>query len=47
MKRQLVGFKSLWLGLRVRAFGQGLGPSFSFSGSLFRVICSSLQTRSC
>jgi len=27
----------LWLGYRIRAYGQGLGPSFGFSGSVFRV----------
>jgi len=32
-----LGFKSLWLGFRIRAFAQGLGSSFSFSGSVFRV----------
>ena len=34
--RQLVGFKSLWLGFRIRAYGKGLGSSFGFSGSVFR-----------
>jgi len=32
----LVGFKSLWLGFRIRAYGKGLGSSFGFSGSVFR-----------
>jgi len=32
-----LGFKSLWLGFRIRAYGQGLGSSFRFSGSAFRV----------
>jgi len=37
MQKQLVGFKSLWLGLRISASGRGLGSSFRFSGSVFRV----------
>ena len=32
-----MGFKSLWLGFRIRAYGQGLGSGFRFSGSVFRV----------
>jgi len=29
-------FKSLWLGIRISAYGRGLGSSFRFSGSVFR-----------
>jgi len=32
-----LGFKSLWLGFRIGAYGQGLGSSFRFSDSVFRV----------
>ena len=46
-----LGFKSLWLGLRIRAYGQGLGSSFEFSVSVFRVrvypAVHLMQTRSC
>jgi len=33
------GIKSLWLGFRISAYGQDLGSSFRFSGSVFRVKC--------
>jgi len=32
-----LGFKSLWLGFRIRAYGQGDGSSSRFRGSVFRV----------
>jgi len=35
-----LGFKSLWLGYRVSAYGQGLGSSFRF-GSGYRYACGS------
>ena len=37
-----LGFKSLWLGFSIRAYGQGLGSSFRFTGSMFGA-CSSLN----
>jgi len=32
-----LGFKSLWLGFGIRAYGQALGSTFAFSGSVFRI----------
>jgi len=32
-----LGFKSLWLGLRIRACGQGVGSIFKLRGSVFRL----------
>jgi len=32
-----LGFKSLWLRFRIRAYGQGVGSSFKLRGSVFRV----------
>jgi len=32
-----LGFKSLWLGFRIRAYNQGVGSIFKLRGSLFRV----------
>jgi len=41
-----LGFKSLWLGFRIRVYGQGLGSSFRFSGLwwlLFVLVKGSLE----
>jgi len=35
MQRKLVGM-SLWLGLRIRAYGQGVGSTFKLRGSVFK-----------
>ena len=32
-----LGFKCLYLGFRISAYGRGLGSSFRFIGSVFRV----------
>jgi len=32
-----LGFKSLWLGFRIRAYGQGAGSTFRLRGSVFGV----------
>jgi len=32
-----LGFKSLWLGFRISAYGQGVGAIFKFRGSVCRV----------
>jgi len=32
-----LGFKSLWLRFRIRAYGQGVGSIFKLSGSRVRV----------
>jgi len=46
-----LGFKSLWLGFWIRAYDQGVGSSFRFEGSVFRVTIQPtvhlMQTRSC
>jgi len=46
-----LGFKSLWLGFRISAYGQGLWSSFRLSGSVFRIrvqpVLHLIQTRSC
>jgi len=40
-----LGFKSLWLGLRIRADGQGVGSIFKLRGSRVRVSRVSVKTR--
>jgi len=46
-----LGFKSLWLGFRIRAYGQGVVSIFKLRGSVFRVkvwpTVHLVQTRSC
>jgi len=32
-----LGFKSLWLGFRIRAYGQGVGSIFKLRGSRVRI----------
>jgi len=50
-KDNWMGFKSLWLGFRIRAYSQGLGSGFRLSDSGIRVRVQpavlSMQTRNC
>ena len=46
-----LGFQSLWLGFRIRAYGQGIRSTFKLSGSVFRTAMSNpnglLDQKSC
>jgi len=42
-----LGFKSLWLGLRIRAYVQGVGSIFKLRGSVFRLELCKQEAANC